>query len=119
MIDFSSHTTDGGTLVIQVNGQLENQSSKYFFDCVADLVESGNKKIVIDFGDIGYISSVGLSALVRASSKAARSGGTIFLARIENHLLDLFQLVKFDQLFNIYRTEHAAIAAIESRPTLV
>ena len=117
MIDYSTHTTDGGTLVISIHGQLENQSSQYFFDCVTDLIVAGNKKIVINFADLGYISSVGLSALIRASSKAAKAGGTIFLARIENQLLDIFQVVKFDQIFNVYRTEHDAIAAIEARTT--
>ena len=58
-------------------------------------------------------SSVVLGGLIRASSKAAKAGGTIYLARIENHLLDLFRLVKFDAIFNIYDTEQDAVAAIE------
>ena len=54
-----------------------------------------------------------LGGLIRARSKAAKAGGTIYLARIENHLLDLFRLVKFDTIFNVYDTESDAIAAIE------
>ena len=115
MIDYSSHVTDGGTLVIYLSGHLESQSSRYFFDCVTDLIEAGNTKIVIDFADLGYISSIGLGGLIRARSKAAKAGGTICLAGIENHLLDLFQMVKFDQVFNLYRTEQDAIAAMEAR----
>lgn len=119
MLDYSSHVTDSGTLVIYLSGRLENESSTYFFDCVTDLIDAGNTKIVIDFADLGYISSIGLGGLIRARSKATKAGGTIFLARIENHLLDVFQMIRFDQVFNIYRTEHEAIAAMEIRPALV
>ena len=113
MIDFNSHRTDGGTLIFRINGKLEHQSSEYFFECVTDAIEDGNNRIVISFADVGHISSVVLGGLIRASSKAAKAGGTIYLARIENHLLDLFRLVKFDAIFNIYDTEQDAVAAIE------
>lgn len=113
MIDFNSHRTDGGTLIFRINGKLEHQSSEYFFECVTDAIEEGNNRIVISFADVGHISSVVLGGLIRARSKAAKAGGTIYLARIENHLLDLFRLVKFDTIFNVYDTEQDAVAAIE------
>ena len=114
MIDFNSHTTEGGTLVISLKGQLE-QSNDYFFKCVLDEIEAGNTSIVINFAEMGYISSVGLGALVRVRSRIAAAGGTIFLARIENNVLDVFRLVRFDKVFNIYGTEAEAIAAIEAK----
>ena len=113
MIDFNSHKTDGGTLVFRINGQLEHQSGEYFFKCVTDAIEEGNNRIVISFADVGHNSSVVLGGLIRARSKAAKAGGTIYLARIENHLLDLFRLVKFDKIFNVYDTEQDAVVAIE------
>ena len=79
-----------------------------------DEIEAGNSKIVINFADLGYISSIGPGARVRASSRAAKAGGTIYLARIENQILDIFHLVNFDKLFNIYATERDAIEAIEA-----
>ena len=68
MIDFNSHRTDGGTLIFRINGQLEHQSSEYFFECVTDAIEEGNNRIVISFADVGHISSVVLGGLIRASS---------------------------------------------------
>lgn len=114
MIDFKSHKTDGGTMVIRASGQLDSESNQYFFDCVKDEIEAGNNKIVINLDGLGYISSVGLGALVRASSRAAKAGGTIHLARIENQVLDVLRMVNFDKIFNIYATEREAIEAIES-----
>ncbi|MEM9413118.1 MAG: STAS domain-containing protein, partial [Planctomycetota bacterium] len=64
MLDFKTHKTDGGTLVIRVTGHLDHDSNQYFFQCVQDEIEAGHKKIVINFADLGYVSSVGLGALV-------------------------------------------------------
>lgn len=113
MLDFKKRKTEAGTLVIKVSGKLDEDSNQYFFDCVKDEIQSGNANIVINFADLGYISSIGLGALVRASSRAAKAGGTIYLSRIENQVLEVFSIVKFERLFNIFETERAAIAAME------
>jgi anti-anti-sigma factor len=113
MIDFSSRTTEKGTLVIQASGVLDNDTTEYFFDCVRDEIARGHKKIVINFDGLGYISSLGLGALVRASSRAAKEGGTIYLACIENQVLDILRVVSFDKIFLIFDTEDEAIWAIE------
>ena len=114
MIDFSRRTTDAGTLVIQASGHLDHDTNQYFFDCVQDEIEAGHKKIVINFAEIGYISSLGLGALVRARSRVAKAGGTIFLSNIKNQVLEALRLVHFDRIFNIYETEKEAIETIEA-----
>ena len=114
MIDFKKQVTDAGTVVFRVQGRLDHETNEYFFDCIKDEIENGNTRIVINFADLGYISSIGLGALVRASSRAAKAGGVIFLSRIENQVLEIMRLVRFEKLFNIYTTEHEAIEAIEN-----
>ena len=114
MIDFEKEKTEDGTLVIRASGRLDGDTQKYFFDCVKDEIEAGNKKIVLNFEALGYISSVGLSTLVRASGEAAKKGGTIYLASIENKILDVLHMVKFDKIFNIYGTEEEAIVAMNA-----
>ena len=113
MIDFERHITDGGTLVLRVVGRLDEDSNKYFFTCVQDEIEDGHAKIVINLAGVGYISSVGLGALLRARSRVAKSGGTVFLTRIENQVLDAFRLVNFQSVFKIFPSEREATAAIE------
>ena len=114
MIDFQSRETDHGTLVIQASGKLDSDTNQYFFDCVKDEIERGKSKSVINLEGLGYISSLGLAALVRANSKVAKVGGEIYLACIESQILDIFRVVNFDKLFNFYHSEADAIAAIES-----
>ncbi len=114
MIDFSISNTENGTRVIRVGGQLDSESNDYFFTCMEDEIKNGHDRIVINCADLGEITSVGLGSLVRARSRVAKAGGTIYLARVESRVLELFHIVGFDRLFNIYPTEQEAIAAIES-----
>ena len=114
MIDFVREKTDNGTLVMRASGRLDNATQQYFFECVKDEIESGNSKIVLNLQELGYISSVGLSTLVRASSEAAKDGGTIYLSSIENRILEVLSMVKFDKIFNIYGTEEEAVEAMGS-----
>ena len=114
MIDFEREKTESGPLVIRAAGKLDGDTYDYFFACVRDEIASGNKNIVLNFENLGYISSVGLGALVRASSEASKNGGTIYLSNIENKILDILQMVKFEKIFNIFRTEEEAVLAFDS-----
>lgn len=113
MIDFDYHKTDKGTMVIRVRGMLDEESNEYFFECVKEEVANGHQRIVINCMGLGHITSVGLGAMVRARARAAKAGGTIYLARVDAKVMQVFELVKLDRLFDIFPTEHEALEAIE------
>ena len=113
MIDFSTHTTDSGTMVVRLGGELDAETNEYFFDCIKDEIENGHKRIVINCADLGYVSSLGLAALVRARSRIAKKGGRIVLSRVDSKIMDMLHLINFDRLFDIYPTEREAIEVIE------
>ena len=115
MIDFKKHKTDDGILVVRVAGDLTGESNQYFFECIQDETESGQKHIVINFSDVGYVNSAGLGTLVRARARVNKSGGHIYLARIENKLIEMFSLVNLEKIFNIYPTEGEAVEAMRQK----
>ena len=113
MIDFDFEATENGTLVVRLRGFLDHDSNEYFFDCVKEQINNGHKHIVINCDGLGHITSVGLGAMVRARARAAKAGGTIYLARVDANIMQVFSLVKFDRLFDIFPTEHEAVESIE------
>jgi anti-sigma B factor antagonist len=113
MISFTTHKTDNGTLVVRLGGDLDAESNEYFFDCIEGEIEDGNNQIVINCAELGYISSVGFGALIRARSRVARTDGRICFARINATILKMLRLVKLDTLFDVFPTEREAIAHIE------
>ena len=113
MLDFSSHQTENGTLVIRLGGELDAESNEYFFKCVEDEINAGHKNIVINCADLGFISSIGLAAFIRARSRIAKNDGKIYLARVNSTIMNVLHIVNLDKIFDIFPKEREAIAAIE------
>ena len=70
---------------------------------------------MINFADLGFISSVGLGALIRARSRIAKAGGEIYFARINATIANVLSITGLDKIFAIYPTEREAVAAMESK----
>ncbi len=115
MIDFERISKENNTVLIRVDGNLDDTTTNYIFECVKDELETGVRNVVLNLANVGYVSSVGLGELVRAKSRAAKVGGTIYLCEINNPVLEVLSLVSFDKLFNIYPTEGETLEAIAAK----
>lgn len=80
---------------------------------IAELVEDGHTRIVINLGGVPYMDSSGLGELVRCFTAAQRAGGRIKLANPSRRLVDLLNLTKLSTILDTYDTEKDAIASFE------
>ncbi len=99
-----------GVVVIGVDGQLIVGNRHELKQKVMDAIEAGERKLVIDFTNTGYIDSSGLGALVSLSKKLRDAGGDLRLAGLNEDLRTLFELTKLDTLFAIADTPEQALA---------
>jgi anti-anti-sigma factor len=76
-----------------------------------DHLSHGTAQIVIDFQDVTYISSSGLRALLTARRLAQGQGGDVRLCRLSPRVYEIFDMVGFTQVFNIYDSVEIAQAA--------
>lgn len=56
---------------------------------------------VIDFSKLEYISSAGLSVLLRTQKKLSENGGELTLRNLSSHISDVFRFAGFDLIFKI------------------
>jgi anti-sigma B factor antagonist len=110
-MSFSVRKDARGVVVIGVDGQLIVGNRHELKQKVMDAVEAGERKVLIDFTETGYIDSSGLGALVSLSKKLRDTGGELRLAGLNEDLRTLFELTKLDSLFNIADTTDQALAA--------
>ena len=116
MIDYQTYYMGkaNDVLVIAVSGRLDNDTSDFFFDCVKGHIEEGNTKLVIDFRNVKFISSVGLSTLVRTHTRMKRIGGDVKLARMEGVLVELISTVGLNKVFQLYPSVREACEAFDA-----
>ena len=73
--------------------------------------ESGRKKILLNFGNVEYLSSAALGKLITLHKKLQAAGGKLILCNIAAQIFDVFEITKLDKFFKIHKEEQAALQA--------
>jgi anti-sigma B factor antagonist len=76
-----------------------------------DLLEQGNRKLVIDLKNVSYLNSTGIGTLVAIHAMYKNSQGGIRLCSIGESIQNVFVITKLMSVFNVDETRKAAIAA--------
>ena len=73
----------------------------------------GETRLIVDLSETNYISSNGLRVLLVALKAARKNGGALKLCCLSARLSEIFEMVGFDQVFEIYPTCAEAAQAFE------
>jgi anti-anti-sigma factor len=98
-------------------GRLDALTVPRFEEGLRDHLHQGAAYLVVDFGDVTYISSSGLRALLTARRVARSQGGDVKLARLSPRVYEIFEMVGFTQVFGIFDSVEDAQTAFSSGPS--
>ena len=80
-------------------------------ETVHDLLDKGDKKILLNLGDITYIDSSGIGELIGAFTSVRNKGGDLKLLNLTKKVHDLLQITKLYTVFDIKDNEAGAISS--------
>ena len=101
-----------GVAVVDMSGRITlGEGSVVLRDSIRDLIGKGQKKILLNLGDVTYIDSSGIGELVSAFTAVRREGGELKLLNLTKKVHDLLQITKLYTVFDIKDDEAAAIKA--------
>jgi anti-sigma B factor antagonist len=100
-----------GIQLVRVDGRLDQQQNKTLEDQLTALLEAGHHQILVDLSQTEYINSGGLRCLVTAWRKARQQKGNLVLSGLNQRLQEIFSMVGFDHVFQIFATPVEAILA--------
>jgi anti-sigma B factor antagonist len=107
----STRQVDGVT-VVDFSGRITlGEGSVVLRDTIRDLLSKGDKKILLNLGDVTYIDSSGIGELVSAFTTVRNGGGELKLLNLTKKVHDLLQITKLYTVFDIKDDEATAIAA--------
>ena len=107
----STRQIDGVTIV-DLSGRITlGEGSVVLRDTVKDLLGKGQKKILLNLGDVSYIDSSGIGELVSAFTSVRNQGGELKLLHLTKKVHDLLQITKLYTVFDVKDDEAAAISA--------
>lgn len=100
----------GDVSVIDVAGRITlGEGASTLRDSIRDLLGKGNKKILLNLGDVSYIDSSGIGELVSAFTTVTNQGGRLKLLGLTKRVKDLLQITKLYTVFEVYDDEATAV----------
>ena len=110
-LKLTKRTVDG-ILAMTANGRIVfGDESSLLRDEVKKAIQDGNKRIVLNLGEVNYIDSGGLGTLVALHTTAHNAGTTIKLANLTKRVGDLLQVTKLLTVFDVHNSEYDALEA--------
>ena len=107
----STRQVDGITIV-DLSGRITlGEGSVVLRDTIKDLLGKGQKKILLNLGDVSYIDSSGIGELVSAFTSVRNQGGELKLLNLTKKVHDLLQITKLYTVFDVKDDEATAISA--------
>ena len=78
---------------------------------IRELVDNGQKKIIISLYDVDYIDSSGIGELVSAFTTVRNAKGELKLLHLTKRVHDILQITRLFTVFDVQSNEEVAIRA--------
>lgn len=95
-------------ILIVPHGRLDAASTRPLEAELAEHLANGTYTLIVDFTHTTYISSNGLRILLAAHRQAQEHGGALKLCALSERLREIFAMVGFDRVFEIFETRAQA-----------
>ena len=100
----------GDVTVIDAAGRITlGEGASAFRDTIRDLANKGQKKLLLNLGDVSYIDSSGIGELVSGFTTVTNGGGQLKLVGLSKRIKDLLQITKLYTVFDVYDDEAQAV----------
>lgn len=97
--------------VVTVKGRVDSATSGELESTIRSLLDRGQANLVLDLGEVDFLSSSGLRVLVSALKDARSAGGELCLARPASQAADAIAIAGLDALFKTHPDRESAIAS--------
>jgi anti-sigma B factor antagonist len=87
--------------IFSLKGRLDSNTSPQLEEKIASLIETGARKMIINFKDLEYISSAGLRVILKTTKDLKRNDGRILLCAMQDYVREVFEIAGFDTFLPI------------------
>jgi anti-sigma B factor antagonist len=113
-MEITQRTIDENTCVITLDGTLNARSADEVKEVFREAAGEGIRQVILDLGNVPFIDSSGLAALVSGLKTLNEMKGSLRLASLQSQADLLFKLTMFDKVFEIFEDIDSAIESFES-----
>ena len=101
--------TENCCTIVTLSGKLMGgPETDEFRKRVKDLQQKGVNNLILDLGDVRWINSAGIGALISGFASFKRSKGTIKFANLSPKVKDILTITKLSTVLEIYDSVESA-----------
>jgi anti-sigma B factor antagonist len=102
---------DGAAVIRPVGARVDLQVAGEFRTALLQLIDGGHRQLVVDMGDVLFVDSSGLGALVSAlkTLKLLKRDGDIRLANVQPAVVALLEIIRLHRVFDSYPSVEQAV----------
>ena len=101
-----------GVLIASPGGRVDNVNSAAFREALESEVSPEERALLLDLGDLAYMSSAGLSVLLWLAKRFRGSGKAMGICRLPGAIAAVVALSGFNKIIPVYETRAEALAEL-------
>jgi anti-sigma B factor antagonist len=109
----TEHPIDGERHVLAVRGEIDLFTAPELKQVLAESIEGGRIRIVVDLTDTTFLDSTALGVLIGAVKRLRSRDGALAIVNIDDNIAKTFEITGLDQIFTIVPTRDEAVDAVD------
>jgi anti-sigma B factor antagonist len=107
---FKAEEVDGVLIISTPHMDLDASTADEFKRTVG-LMVAGHQKVAVDLGEIGFMDSAGLGAIISLCKTVRSGGGEFRVFGLTEAVKSLFELVRVHRLFDVCADRESVLCA--------
>lgn len=112
--DVTEEDLDDRTRIIEASGEIHVSTAPRFSERLNAALAEDRTLLVLDFTEVEFIDSTGLSVLLNALRRVTRKRGALSLVCTNPTVLRLFEITRLDSTFDIVATRDEALQRVQA-----
>jgi anti-sigma B factor antagonist len=109
----TEHPIDGERHVLEVRGEIDLFTAPELKQVLAESIEAGRIRIIVDLTDTTFLDSTALGVLIGAVKRLRSRDGALAIVNIDDNIAKTFEITGLDQIFTIVPTRDEAVDAVD------
>lgn len=101
-----------GTVIAKADGRIDSSNSREFHSELEAVVADSDGALVLDFGEVTYISSAGMRVILITAKSLQKSGTKFALCSMNDDIREVFKISGFDKIIEIHSSQAEALSAV-------
>ena len=110
----SQESLDDDRHVVAVRGEIDLFTAPELKSALADAIEEGRSRIVVDLSETTFLDSTALGVLIGAVKRLRSREGRLTIVNVDDNIAKTFEITGLDQIFTIRSSRDEAVAALDA-----